>query len=151
MFKSDLKENKYSNISLYRNPVSSGIFYEYYDEDSNIKRQFPDFILVYKTNKIEHQVNVEIKYFNNDYDDLKTDKIIDSYQGYYNEINKYTTPVQIVSSVLIKVDKSIATSNKFIIAGGGSTNTKVNNNIKQNINTNQTIKFSKRYLKKKWN
>ncbi|MBU4692712.1 DEAD/DEAH box helicase family protein [Mycoplasma sp. CSL7491-lung] len=139
LFKDDLKNNNYKNISLFRNPVQNGIFYEYYDEDSNIKRQFPDFVLVYKTDKIEHQINVEIKDFNNDYDEIKTSKIIDSYQGYYEDKNNNL--MQIVTSLLIQVDKSNVGSNKFIIAGGGSTNHTIEKTIKENIGTNQIISW----------
>ncbi|QKT05575.1 DEAD/DEAH box helicase family protein [Mycoplasma sp. OR1901] len=139
LFKDDLKNNNYKNISLFRNPVQNGIFYEYYDEDNNIKRQFPDFVLVYKTNKIEHQINVEIKDYNNDYDEIKTNKIIDSYHGYYEDKNNNL--MQIVTSLLIQVDKSNVGSNKFIIAGGGSTNDTIKKIIKENIETNQIISW----------
>ncbi|MCU4706765.1 hypothetical protein, partial [Mycoplasma sp. CSL7503-lung] len=101
--------------------------------------QFPDFVLVYKTDKIEHQINVEIKDYNNDYDEIKTSKIIDSYHGYYEDKNNNL--MQIVTSLLIQVDKSNVGSNKFIIAGGGSTNYAIKKTIKENIGTNQIISW----------
>ncbi|QJR43917.1 DEAD/DEAH box helicase family protein [Mycoplasma miroungirhinis] len=139
LFNDDLKKDEYMDVNLFRNPVGNGIFYEYYDDENNIKRQFPDFILVYKTKKIEHQISIEIKDFHSDNNINKTSKIIDSYKGYYSEMKKNQTPLQIVSSILIKVDKTNNYLNKFIVSGGGSTNLKSHNEIKNSIKNKKDI------------
>ncbi|QBF34625.1 DEAD/DEAH box helicase [Mycoplasmopsis phocirhinis] len=135
--------DKYQDINVYRNPVNTGLNYQYYDEDYNVKNQFPDFILANKKDEILHQLNIEIKDFNNDPSPLKTQNIINSYQICYKDRN-FSQPLKyIVSSLLIKVDKSNFSANKFIIAGGGSSDAKINEIIKQNANNNvnQTINW----------
>ncbi|MCV3743698.1 DEAD/DEAH box helicase family protein [Ureaplasma sp. ES3154-GEN] len=134
-------EAKYANIAIYRNTLSDGLSYDYYDANFNIHQQFPDFILIYKTNKIEHQISIEIKDYNNDNDENKTNNIIQSYKSYYQLDNRKSTPVQIVSSLLLQVNQKHNDDNKFFIAGGGSTNDDIDNEIQNNKNINKSIQW----------
>ncbi|MDJ1645588.1 DEAD/DEAH box helicase family protein [Mycoplasma sp. M5725] len=127
--------NKQTDIfyetNLYRNPVKNGVYFQYYNEQEDIATQYPDFILTYKDDKLEHQLSIEIKGIsNNDINETKTEKIINSYrEGYYT--NEKRDLFQVISSILIEIDQK---EKNLYLKGGGSSNKDFHKIIAERIN-----------------
>ncbi|AXE60508.1 type III restriction endonuclease subunit R [[Mycoplasma] phocae] len=76
------QNHEYEHLKIWsKNPVINGMSFEYYTEENDIKNSYPDFIFIYKG----HQILVEIKSFENDYDPQKSTKLIEAYEKYIED------------------------------------------------------------------
>ncbi|MGX9363960.1 DEAD/DEAH box helicase family protein [Mycoplasma sp. 527] len=66
-----------------KNPVHSGINFEYINNNFDISNSYPDFIIVHEN----HYIYLEIKTYKHDIDKDKTKKLIEEYRKYINNIN----------------------------------------------------------------
>ncbi|MGZ9432118.1 DEAD/DEAH box helicase family protein [Mycoplasma sp. 613B] len=64
-----------------KNPVYSGINFQYYNHDFEIANSFPDFLIKYEN----HYIYVEVKSYNSDIDDKKTKALLNAYKEYINQ------------------------------------------------------------------
>ncbi|KEZ22742.1 DEAD/DEAH box helicase family protein [Ureaplasma diversum] len=139
-----------SNVKLWtKNPLSSNISFEYFDNNSEILSSFPDFIFeIIKPNNIKHYLYIEVKSID-DCNPDKTTKLIDSYKKYINDWkqnneyrssnNIYKTEITI-AVCFVKIDNN---QHKCYLIGA-STNEEFNkkiyleipNNIKVDIISN---------------
>ncbi|MBN0970594.1 DEAD/DEAH box helicase family protein [Mycoplasma phocoeninasale] len=106
---------EYKNIDIWsKNPVINGMSFEYYSEDNSIKNSYPDFMFIYKK---DHQILIEVKSHENDYDEAKSAKLIEAYEKY---IQDYQQPLTTSSLSLILAyisnDKS-----EYMLLKGSST------------------------------
>ncbi|AHH45482.1 DEAD/DEAH box helicase family protein [Mesomycoplasma bovoculi] len=73
------------NIKLWsKNPVYNGIGFNYINNDQKISYSYPDFMI----KKNNHLIYFEVKKYNNDIDDNKTEQIHKAYEEYIKIFNK---------------------------------------------------------------
>ncbi|WP_051586175.1 DEAD/DEAH box helicase family protein [Mycoplasmopsis lipofaciens] len=118
------KLNINNNFKLWsRNPVFHGLSFKYFNEENEIKKSYPDFVLLYN----QHEIHIEVKSVK-DYNSQKTEKIINGYKKYIDSDkliqNKLTLSV-------CKYDKD----KKKMSFYGASTNNELNSILSEQNNT----------------
>ncbi|MBU4691411.1 DEAD/DEAH box helicase family protein [Mycoplasma sp. ES3225-GEN-MYC] len=115
--------NYFEKVELWtRNAVFHGINFQYYEEFNDIKNSYPDFIIRYKNNHESHDLIIEVKDFENDYDENKTKNIITAFNNYIDEY-KSNWITKDLSIIVAYVSESV---DHKILFRGSSTSEKLN-------------------------
>lgn len=86
-------QKNYALEMFCKNPTFKGVYIEYFDDNNNILKSYPDFIFRIKnnsTNEIIHDFYIEIK-DNEDIDQNKTRLLRKAYKNYINSISSGVT------------------------------------------------------------
>ncbi|MHA0306216.1 DEAD/DEAH box helicase family protein [Mesomycoplasma ovipneumoniae] len=134
----DFLSRSNDNVRLWtKNPLSSNISFQYFDNDDEILASFPDFIFEIKNkNNVKHYLYIEVKSIN-DYNPEKTKKLIESYKKYIqnridsSEYKSFSSEI----SIAVCFVKSENNENKYYLIGA-STNKKFNNKINKEVPSN---------------
>ncbi|WP_434337080.1 DEAD/DEAH box helicase family protein [Mesomycoplasma conjunctivae] len=126
------------NVQLWtKNPLSSNISFEYFDNDDEILASFPDFIFKIKNkNNVKHYLYIEVKSIN-DYNPEKTKKLIESYKKYIQnwiDSSEYKLFSSEISIAVCFVKSKNNDNNYYLI--GASTNKEFNNKINLEVPSN---------------
>ncbi|MBN0919353.1 DEAD/DEAH box helicase [[Mycoplasma] gypis] len=111
------------SIPIFKNPVKMGIGFDYIDSNYQIRKSFPDFVFVIGN----HYLFIEVK-SKNDYDSMKTQKILESYEKYILANNQAKEKLDITFVICQYENKNNVWFTKLL---GFSSSQKINNSLNE--------------------
>ncbi len=129
-------KNKYYFKIWTKNPVFHGIYMQYFDELTDIRKSFPDIIIRINNKKVTHDFYIELKH--KDDKSLKINNILNGYKKYIdNNEEPLFSRKNDLTLLVIKVDKN---KNKYNFQGISS-NIKINEKIENDKDNYNFITF----------
>ncbi|WP_373435152.1 DEAD/DEAH box helicase family protein [Metamycoplasma equirhinis] len=138
-----LNENNKYEIKIWtKNPIHHGIYLEYFNDENNIAKSYPDFIIKIMTkseNRLEHSFYIEVKHEEDK--SIKVKNIIKGYEKYF--INENISLLEETNNrnltfMLAKVSANKPNSINF---QGFSSNARIQNLLTENEKNKKPISF----------